>query len=139
MKKQNLHFLLIFALFFMMSARFIFFLAIFCWFTQAGKAQNSLPTERIVTIHVGKVTPVQLLQKIAEQTQIKFSYNPQIFADFPAITLSMQNVSVREALHHAFGNAIKLKTKSNYIILQKTNLPIQAQQAENRPLKVVLS
>lgn len=122
-----------------MRVRFTFFVFSFLLWIYTCEGQNTLPTEKTVTIRVGKATPVQFLQIIAQQAQIKFSYNPQIFADFPTIALTLENVSVREALHHAFGNAIKLKTKSNYIILQKSNLPMQSQQAENRPLKVTLS
>ncbi|TAE07538.1 MAG: hypothetical protein EAZ95_18290, partial [Bacteroidetes bacterium] len=113
------------------------FFCIFCCATVF--AQTSLPTERVITLRVQNQTPEQFLQSLSKQASCQFSYNPQIFAGVAPLTLALQGVSVREALHHAFGNAVKLKTKGNYIILQKTNLPIQSQQAESRALKVLIS
>lgn len=112
----------------------------FCiFFCATVFAQTSLPTERVITLRVQNQTPEQFLQSLSKQASCQFSYNPQIFAGVAPLTLALQGVSVREALHHAFGNAVKLKTKGNYIILQKTNLPIQSQQAESRALKVLIS
>lgn len=102
-------------------------------------AQSALPTEKVLSVQVSRVSAEEFLQYVSQQTQVKFSYNPQIFAGLPTFSLSLRSVSVREALYQAFGNAIKLKAKGNYIILQKTNLPIQAQQAESRPLRVHIS
>ncbi len=105
----------------------------------AGKAQNTLPTEKTVQLQVKGVSAEKFLELISLQTSIRFSYNPQIFVGFPVISADLRGVSVREALHQAFGNAIKLKAKNNYIILQKSNLPIQSQQAETRPVRVLIS
>lgn len=90
-------------------------------FPVAGlKAQNgSMPLlEREVSFSVQNQTIVSVLDLIAEQSGVVFSYNPNSISAGSKVSLSLQNKSVRYAINTLFKDEITYKVKGKYIILK---------------------
>jgi hypothetical protein len=91
------------------------------------QAQTRIPfLERTVTMNVANEPIQDVLDKIAQQGQFTFSYNPEILDPKKRITLNYKSRTVREALDHVLGAGLRYKVKGSHVILTKAPMPGKA-------------
>ena len=88
-------------------------------FLPVSFAQKKTPVlERVITLKVSNELLESVLEKIAKQANVTFSYNPEAIPVRKTITMNAVNRSVREVLDQMSGD-MQYKVKGNYIILTK--------------------
>ena len=84
-------------------------------------AQNHPPLERIISIKISNERLDNALKNIASAGNFSFSYNPDEFSVEKRISVSAQNLAIREILSDIFGNTATFKNRNNHIILKKAS------------------
>jgi hypothetical protein len=90
----------------------------FCLFIIPAAAQKVVPPlEREVSIQVNNETAAFVLEKLAQQTGIKFSYSPTKIQADKKVTFKVVNKPLRTVLLLVFADAVTLKEKGNFVII----------------------
>lgn len=82
-----------------------------------AQSQQGSALERIVTIDIKEVPAKLLLDNIALQASVVFSYSPKVLANRPPLSLSANQQPIRLVLTTAFGETVNFKQRGKYIIL----------------------
>lgn len=103
-------------------------------FWLSGTYVTALPPalEREVNIRVANEPLKEVLNRIAVQAGIQFSYNPQKIQVNKNVSVSIQHKPLRLALNILFKGTVQFKQKGNYVILS----PV-AVHTENAPVKKI--
>lgn len=96
------------------------------------KSQNNAvpPLEREVTISVSDETIPFILNIISQQTEIVFSYSPDIISTTSKISINVKGKPVRYVLNTLFSGTVKYKVRGKYIILRKNEPSKEEQKKE---------
>jgi hypothetical protein len=78
-------------------------------------------SEQKITLNENQKSVKQILQSITNQTEIRFSYNPQIINDSKITSIKISNANISNVLKLLFEDTISFKQVSNYVILSKNN------------------
>lgn len=73
--------------------------------------------KRILSIHLDKASIDEVLADITSQTQVRFSYNPDIMPN-ELITIHLDSTSVQNVLENIFSSGYQFKVRGSYIIIQ---------------------
>lgn len=92
--------------------------------------------ERTITISVSQKPAKTVLTEIEKQAAFNFSYNSEQIAADKTVSVSLQNESVRTALHQLFGDEVEAKQKGEHVILKRVEKIVQA---PNRKSKYVIT
>ena len=104
-----------------LSRLLIFFLfAVASLFPFPTKASTPL-LERTITISFEQERMDIVLNKISQQGNFTFSYNPSNVDVSKIMSFSFTGITVREVLDQLFKGAVQYKTRGNYIILTKAH------------------
>ena len=103
-------------------------------FWLSGTYVTALPPalEREVNIRVANEPLKEVLNRIAVQAGIQFSYNPQKIQVNKNVSVSIQHKPLRLALNILFKGTVQFKQKGNYVILSSV-----AVNTENAPVKKI--
>ena len=96
------------------------------------KSQNNAvpPLEREVTLSVSDETIPFILNTISQQTEIVFSYSPDIISTTSKISINVKGKPVRYVLNTLFSETVKYKVRGKYIILRKNEPSKEEQKRE---------
>lgn len=92
--------------------------------------------ERTVNLTASNISVKAVLSEIEKQAGFNFSYNAEQIATDNTVTLSLNNESVRTALHELFGSSVEAKQKGEHLILKKVE---NTAQQPKRKSKYVVS
>ena len=114
---------------FAMKKRYCFPPLLFCLLAciQSTIAQTPL-LERTISLQASSERLDEVLNKIAKQASLQFSYSPDVIQVNANVSLSVSNKSVREVLDQLFGGKVKYKTRGGYVILRRNEEKPQAQK-----------
>jgi len=93
-----------------------------------ASAQDFL--ERKISIRISNQPLDQTLQQIGNMGAFSFSYSPDVIDTKSRVTLNANNKSVREILNELFKGKIAFKQRHGYIILQKSEKPLDRPRAD---------
>jgi hypothetical protein len=93
-------------------------LSVFYPFFLRGQT-NRPPLERVITVKAQNMPTESVLEQIADQGDVEFSYSPQVVDPQKKVNVNVENKTIREALDVIFQGNIKVKSRSNYLILTK--------------------
>ncbi len=79
--------------------------------------------ERSVTLTVQNEKVPHVLTRIAQAAGFAFSYNSSIVDPEQVVSLTVQNLTVRQVLNEVFHGTLNYKAKGNYVILTKAPPP----------------
>lgn len=116
--------------------RITLFLFLFAGFT-AFSQENKVPAlERQLTIRIESKPSQFILDQIATQTGVVFSYKSEILNSYSSVSVDETNKSVRYILYKMFGNSFTFKEKGKFIILKKNKESLK--QADSKKQKVII-
>ena len=101
-------------------ALFLLFLSL-SFISQNIYAQNNISDKKI-TLNENQKPISSILNNIAKQSGLKFSYNPKIIDDKKIISIKVYNAEINNVLNQIFGGKILCKQIGNYLVLTK-NIP----------------
>ncbi len=112
------------------SHRFILLVLVFASTLRPISGQSAIPLlERTITITFEQEGLQVALQKISQQGNFTFSYNPAIVDASRMVRASFAGMTVREVLDELFQGSVQYKVRGNYIILTKARV---APESESR-------
>jgi hypothetical protein len=90
----------------------------------AQTKERELPLlERPITIAAENEKATLVLTRVGQVAGFSFSYNSSIIDANHAVSLNVQNLTVRQVLNEMFQGTLNYKAKGNYIILTKAAAP----------------
>jgi hypothetical protein len=90
---------------------------IFTFFTEEVFAANFL--EKNVTLRMQERRMSEVLQNLASQVGCRLSYNPEVVDENRKVTLSVNNVRLREALQQLLGDNFQFRERDEFVTIRK--------------------
>ncbi|WP_460955664.1 STN and carboxypeptidase regulatory-like domain-containing protein [Spirosoma litoris] len=86
-------------------------------------AQSVPPLDRIISVDIRNATIENALHQVSSAGRFEFSYNPDRINTNAVVTLRLVNTPVRDILNRLFQNQVSFKSRSNHVILVRTEAP----------------
>lgn len=98
-----------------MRIALLFFLFVFA-IDLAGQTLPPIP-DRLVTVQCANKRTDEVLRDIALQGKFEFAWDARLFDPAKPVTLNVQQITVRKAIHLIFGSTITYRIQGNYVVL----------------------
>lgn len=87
-------------------------------FVLTAHAQEAL--DQHISLQVENMTLIEILEEITTRTNMRFSYNPELFSEEP-MDLKINDSTLREVLDLLVGEGFQYIVRGSYIIIQQRN------------------
>jgi hypothetical protein len=107
----------------LMSSIRYFILLLFLFVNGYLLAQSVPPLDRLISVDIRNAPLENALRQISQAGHFEFSYNPSSIDANATVTVRLTNAPVRVVLTQVFQNRVTYKSRGNYVILVRADVP----------------
>ena len=86
-------------------------------------AQSVPPLDRLISVDIRNAPLENALRQISQAGHFEFSYNPSRINGNTTVTVRLTSTPVREVLNQVFQSLVTYKSRGNYVILVRADVP----------------